>query len=132
MELHSQNVLAAAGRGGWQRWISCGFVSCSLADHAVGMGGHLRMAKHIPSRLVARSGALVTLPLPSRDVHEGAVTLSQPSFVLGVTVMATNPTLPSEGSFRGILDLGSFQGCADTSGGEGGHPKAPHTQQQDK
>lgn len=39
----------------------------------------------------------LSLPLP--------VTLSQPSFILGVTVMATNPTLPSVGVFRGLEDF---------------------------
>lgn len=111
-----------AGRGGWQCWISCGFVAwpgLSLADHAAdkdGAKGHPRVAKHIPFRKLAHFGAFLTLPLPSRDVHKAAVTLSQPSFILEVTVMATNPTLPSVGAFRGLEEffwrgqkfLGSF------------------------
>lgn len=61
----------------------------------------MRTAKLIPSGQMSHFWVLLTLPPPSRDVHEGAVTSSQPSFVLRVTVMATKPTLPSGGTFRG-------------------------------
>lgn len=135
-----------AGWGGWRRWISCGFVSwpgVSLADHAEDRDGakeHLRMAKHIRSGNLAHFWAFLTLPSPSRGVHEAAVSLSQPSFILRVTVMATNPTLPSVGALRSLEEffwrgqkfLGSFQGCAGSSGGEGGRPKSPCAQHQDK
>lgn len=79
---------------------------------------------------------LLTLSPPSRDVHGGAVTLSQPSVILGVTVMATNPTVPSLGDFQGFRGIvlegteisGILSGTCRQPWGEGGCAKSPRAQ----